>query len=107
MFRIECPECQGQGDVCYEVGRPDYIHGGELVEMWAECEKCFGSGEIEVEIEDLCQEFSEGMANGVWYSRAKFESFDALEQFFLAHLWGKKGIRSKVIGTVLLWTEEK
>lgn len=51
--------------------------------------------------------YEEGEANGTAYKRAEFESFDALEQYFLANLWGKTGIRSKVIGTVLLWIEEK
>lgn len=49
--------------------------------------------------------YQEGMANGAPYKRAAFDSFEELEAFFLQTLWGKKGIRSKVIGKVLLWTE--
>ena len=47
------------------------------------------------------------MANGAPYKRAAFESFDDLEAFFMKNLWGRKGIRSKVIGKVLLWTEKE
>jgi len=43
--------------------------------------------------------------NGVQVNRFEFESFDALEQYFLEYLVGKPGIASKVIGTVLLWWE--
>jgi hypothetical protein len=41
------------------------------------------------------------------YKRAAFESFEDLEAFFMENLWGRKGIRSKVIGKVLLWTEKE
>lgn len=51
--------------------------------------------------------YEEGIANGAPYKRAAFDSFEDLEAYFLANLWGKKGIRSKVIGTVLLWTEKE
>lgn len=51
--------------------------------------------------------YEEGEANGFAYKRAEFQSFEELEQYFLANLWGKTGIRSKVIGTVLLWMEGK
>jgi hypothetical protein len=51
--------------------------------------------------------YEEGMANGAPFKRAAFESFEDLEAFFLENLWGRKGIRSKVIGKVLLWTEKE
>jgi hypothetical protein len=46
-----------------------------------------------------------GIANGAEYKRAEFNSFEELEQFFLQNLWGKKGIKSKVIGKVLIWVD--
>jgi hypothetical protein len=46
-----------------------------------------------------------GIANGAEYKRAEFNSFEELEQFFLQNLWGKKGIKSKVIGKVLIWSD--
>lgn len=49
--------------------------------------------------------YSEGVANGVAYKRAEFASFADLEAFFLENLWGKSGIKSKVIGKVLIWVD--
>jgi len=46
-----------------------------------------------------------GIDQGVEYKRAEFDSFEELEHFFLQNLWGKKGIRSKVIGKVLIWSD--
>lgn len=46
-----------------------------------------------------------GNAKGVEYKRAEFNSFEELEHFFLQNLWGKKGIKSKVIGKVLIWSD--
>lgn len=43
--------------------------------------------------------------NGAKINRFEFESFNALEQYFLEYLVGKPGIASKAIGTVLLWWE--
>ncbi|CAB4166014.1 hypothetical protein UFOVP847_5 [uncultured Caudovirales phage] len=45
---------------------------------------------------------SYGSVNGADYERLEFESHAGLEEYFLENLWGKKGIRSKVIGLVLL-----
>lgn len=50
--------------------------------------------------------YSHGLANGKPYERYEFYSFRDLEEYFLEHFWGKPGIRSKVIGTVLLVTKE-
>ena len=49
--------------------------------------------------------YEEGIANGAPYKRAAFDNFEDLEEFFLQNLWGKKGIKSKVIGKVLFWIE--
>ena len=49
--------------------------------------------------------FEEGVANGAAFKRAEFESFEDLEAFFLENLWGKSGIKSKVIGKVLIWVD--
>lgn len=49
--------------------------------------------------------YSEGIANGEAFKRAEFESFEDLEFFFLQNLWGNKGIKSKVIGKVLIWVD--
>ena len=49
--------------------------------------------------------YSEGIANGEAYKRAEFASFEDLEFFFLQNLWGKSGIKSKVIGKVLIWVD--
>lgn len=43
-----------------------------------------------------------GEANGQSYERFEFENHADLEEYFLENLWGKKGLRSKVIGLVLL-----
>lgn len=50
---------------------------------------------------------SEGLANGEAYQRIQFESFEDLEAYFLAECWGKPGLRTKVIGTVLLIQKRK
>ena len=47
-----------------------------------------------------------GEANGEPYERHEFENHADLEEYFLKNLWGKKGIRSKVIGLVLLVAEK-
>jgi len=46
-----------------------------------------------------------GIANGSAYKRAEFNNHEELEHFFLQNLWGKKGIKSKVIGKVLIWSD--
>lgn len=51
--------------------------------------------------------YSEGFANGVPYMRYEFETHADLEAFFLRECWGVIGLRSKVIGTVLLVTIKK
>lgn len=45
----ECPECDGAGEVEYEVGVPAYGAplGGELEVYVGECENCNGNGWIE------------------------------------------------------------
>jgi DnaJ-class molecular chaperone len=43
----ECPECEGDGKIEYEVPKPDYRYGGELVGEVRDCETCEGRGEIE------------------------------------------------------------
>jgi hypothetical protein len=50
---------------------------------------------------------SEGSANGEQYERIQFESFEDLEAYFMAECWGKPGLRTKVIGTVLLVQKRK
>ena len=42
----KCWECGGYGKVTGEVGVPDPIRGGELVERVYECTKCYGEGEL-------------------------------------------------------------
>lgn len=50
---------------------------------------------------------SKGEANGKPFDRYEFDSFEALEKYFLANFWGRPGIRSKVIGMVLLVQERE
>jgi hypothetical protein len=49
---------------------------------------------------------SYGTANEMGYERLEFENHADLEEYFLKNLWGKKGVRSKVIGLVLLVSEK-
>ena len=49
---------------------------------------------------------SYGSVNGAHYERLEFENHADLEEYFLEKLWGKKGVRSKVIGLVLLVSEK-
>ncbi len=51
---IVCPECDGDGQLEYEVGEADFgaPRGGELVAKLMTCELCEGAGEIEVEIDE-------------------------------------------------------
>jgi hypothetical protein len=44
---IECPECNGERVIEYEVPKPDYRYGGELVGEYMDCETCKGRGEIQ------------------------------------------------------------
>ena len=44
---IECPECEGDCTIEYEVPKPDYRYGGELVGEVRDCETCEGRGEVE------------------------------------------------------------
>lgn len=54
MTKIPCPECDGQGQVEYEIA----VHAsnsnpyGYLTSKWCECERCFGAGELRAEDED-------------------------------------------------------
>jgi len=45
-------------------------------------------------------------ARGKYYLRYEFENFEDLEEFFVAEILGRKDVRSKVIGKVLIWGEE-
>lgn len=49
-----CPECDGYGQVLYEVPVVMSFSNpyGDLVEKWCECENCHGSGQVRVEDED-------------------------------------------------------
>ena len=49
MAEIICDECGGVGQAEYEVSVVDYQAGGYLTDKLMECEKCQGSGEIEVD----------------------------------------------------------
>lgn len=51
--------------------------------------------------------FETGMSNDEPFQRFEFETFEDLETYFLSECWGKKGLRTKVIGTVLLIQERK
>ena len=42
----KCWECGGYGKVTGEVGVPDPIRGGELVERVYECTLCYGDGDL-------------------------------------------------------------
>jgi len=42
----KCWECGGYGKVTGEVGVPDPIRGGELVERVYECTLCYGGGDL-------------------------------------------------------------
>jgi C4-type Zn-finger protein len=44
---MECPECEGDCTIEYEVPKPDYRYGGELVGEVRDCETCEGRGEVE------------------------------------------------------------
>ena len=44
---IECPECEGDCTIEYEVPKPDYRYGCELVGEVRDCETCEGRGEVE------------------------------------------------------------
>lgn len=56
--RKRCPECEGRGEVEYEVAiRMSFSQPhGFLDTRWCECERCMGSGEIVVEVDDDDQE---------------------------------------------------
>ena len=45
----DCPECEGEGLVEYEVGVPDFsaYFGGEIETRVGECGNCQGSGRVE------------------------------------------------------------
>ena len=45
---FECPECDGYGQVEYEVERPHAggFNEGYLDTEWGECEECQGTGEV-------------------------------------------------------------
>jgi DnaJ-class molecular chaperone len=45
----ECPDCEGRGEI--EIDKPvrDFVNGGYLVIDYEECERCYGTGNIEAE----------------------------------------------------------
>ena len=45
---------------------------------------------------------TQGVANGEKYERFEFQSFADLEAYFMRECMGKAGLRTKVIGTVLI-----
>lgn len=51
MVWVECPLCEGSGELVYEVGESDFgaPRGGELIAKSGVCSLCDGDGEIEVE----------------------------------------------------------
>lgn len=48
-----------------------------------------------------------GVANGEQYTRFEFDSFEDLEAYFMENCFGVKGLRTKVIGKVLLVQQRK
>lgn len=52
--KIVCPECEGRGEVEYEVAVPMSFSNpyGYLTTKWCECERCMGAGELRAEDED-------------------------------------------------------
>jgi len=52
---IECPECEGEGELEYEVAVVDYDHGGYLAGKFMDCERCGGNGYLVVDEEDELQ----------------------------------------------------
>ena len=46
-------------------------------------------------------------ARGKIYERYEFQSFEDLEEYFVAEILGRTDIRSKVIGKVLIWGKEQ
>lgn len=53
-------------------------------------------------IEMADYKMSQGIANGEKYERLEFQSFADLEAYFMRECMGKSGLRTKVIGTVLI-----
>ena len=52
MKLVECDECGGEGRCEYERAVIDWEHGGYLEGYMDTCEKCDGSGEVEIEEEE-------------------------------------------------------
>jgi len=52
---VTCPTCDGDGDVQYEVPRPQNFNRdvGEIDIISSECHHCDGNGEIEVDDVDF------------------------------------------------------
>tara|TARA_R110000751_G_scaffold96586_1_gene188422 strand:+ start:896 stop:1069 length:174 start_codon:yes stop_codon:yes gene_type:complete len=46
-------------------------------------------------------------AYGKTYQRCEFETFEALEEYFVEEILGRTDCRSKVIGKVLIWANEE
>ena len=54
ITHVVCPECGGEGRCEYERAVVDYMRGGDLEGYINECEKCEGSGEVELDPERDC-----------------------------------------------------
>ena len=51
---VSCPECGGEGTCEYERPVVDHMNGGYLEGYMDECDKCEGSGEVELDPERDC-----------------------------------------------------
>jgi len=51
MERITCPVCCGDGQLEYEINRPQSFTRdvGYIDTVWGECLECHGEGEVEAE----------------------------------------------------------
>lgn len=45
--------------------------------------------------------------DGKIYRRLEFETFEALEEFFVSNILGRTDVRSKVIGKVIIFGKDK
>ena len=43
---LPCVECNGHGEVEYEIAKTDWARGGELIGQVLSCETCEGAGEL-------------------------------------------------------------
>ncbi len=54
ITHVPCPECGGEGTCEYERAVVDYMDGGYLESYIDQCQKCEGSGEVEIDPERDC-----------------------------------------------------